>query len=38
MPGVALKHTYPTSDVATFAGLAIYIWHIFATKRDILSQ
>ena len=33
-----IKHTYPTSHAATFAESAIYILHIFATKRDSLSQ
>ena len=33
-----LNKLNPTSDVATFAESAIYIWHIFATKRDSLSQ
>ena len=33
-----LNKLNPTSDVATFADSAIYTLHIFATKRDSLSQ
>ena len=33
-----IKHTYLASPAATFAESAIYILHIFATKRNSLSQ